>query len=29
MYWFIVTLMAWGLSKLETRLGQSERTHDL
>jgi polar amino acid transport system permease protein len=29
MYWFIVTLMAWGLSRLETRLGQSERTHDL
>ena len=29
MYWVIVTIMAWGLSKLEAKLGQSERTRDL
>jgi len=29
MYWLIVSLMAWGLSRLEYRMGRAERLEEL
>ena len=29
MYWVIVSLMAWGMMKLEHKMGRSERLEEL